>query len=389
MINKEKRILFKITKGENPKSKEKQNKIWTKEEDSLLLKLIDTEKLTGNKINWKSIAQNFNKDYKKCYYRYRHIMPELKKGYWTKDEEEKLIEFIQIYGKKWSKISKSFGTRSGKQIRHHYINITDCQNNKHKFTKVEYNKLLELYDKYGSDWKLISTFFTGRSADNLKARFNNITRNKKNIRKTKVKNFQINVEINFNKATNNNILSDKVANSDLCINIEEKTINTDKIQCAYDNFYNIHFNIEQLEPHNHFSNSNYNFYFSQNYRSPFDDDNFHNNNFFNHYNNTIENNNFLKENDNNMEILLNSKICYFLILGNCNLTKTTADSKINDLNYYFCMLNYKLDNKLNVYIFYEFKNESFISEKNINSQVDFLETFTDNSVRRYNENNET
>jgi len=303
MSEKPTKILFQIIK-DNKDENSNRNNIWSKKEDSLLLNLVDFEKQKGNKINWRSIALNFNKDFKKCYYRYRHINPELKKGYWTNEEEEKLKKLIKLHGQKWSLISKEFGTRSGKQIRHHYINISDNRN-KLRFTDEERKKLIKLYNLYGSDWKLISKFFNGRTPDNLKACFNNLNRNKN---KLDLENLEISMQIyNESKATNNNLLSDKVVNSDLCINIQEKTINTDKIQCAYDTFYNIHFNNVQPESHPLFLNPNYNYQFNQNYKTPFDDDHFHTNNFLNNYNNTIESN-FLKENDNNMEILSSSKI---------------------------------------------------------------------------------
>jgi len=186
-----KKTIFNITKVEKA---DNLNKIqyWTQEEDSLLLELVETEKQKGIKINWKNIAQNFNKDYKKCYSRYRQINPNLKKGYWTNDEEEKLKGLVNIYGKKWSKISKKLGTRSGKQIRHHYINITESLNNKLKFTQEDRNKLIELHKLHGSNWQLIATFFNGRTADNLKSKFYNYKKEKKvesNLNATTIEKF--------------------------------------------------------------------------------------------------------------------------------------------------------------------------------------------------------
>jgi len=170
-------LLFKIIKVE--KKNTKQKLLWTKDEDSLLLKLVEGEKQNGSKINWKNIAQSFKKDYKQCYNRYRSKYSSKNTGFWTNEEEYHLIKLIELYGKKWSKISKELGTRSGKQIRHHYANITDSVNKKLKFTKEEDKHLLDFHNRHGSDWKLISTFFSGRSADNLKGRFNNLLNKKK------------------------------------------------------------------------------------------------------------------------------------------------------------------------------------------------------------------
>ena len=164
--------LFKVIKeGEifNPKKKQ----CWSQVEDSLLLNLIDTETQKGNKIKWLDIALNFNKDYKQCYSRFRQINPKLKRGYWSIEEEEKLIELINIIGKKWATISKKLGTRSGKQIRHHYNNITDNRVDRRTFSEDEHNRLIDLHNLYGSNWQVISTFFNGRTPDNLKSKFNN------------------------------------------------------------------------------------------------------------------------------------------------------------------------------------------------------------------------
>ena len=181
--SKENQKLFKVIKeGEIFNSKKKQ--YWSQVEDTLLLNLIETEKQKGNKINWIDIALNFNKDYKQCYSRYRQINPKLKRGYWSKKEEEKLIELINIIGKKWATISKIIGTRSGKQIRLHYNNITDSRVNKLSFSEEEHNRLIDLNKKYGSNWQVISTFFNGRTPDYLKCKFNNYAKKLKSMGKS-------------------------------------------------------------------------------------------------------------------------------------------------------------------------------------------------------------
>jgi len=177
MDSKANQILFKVIKeGETKKPKTKQ--FWSYYEDSLLLSLIRTEKQKGKKIKWPEVALNFNKDYKQCYSRYRQINPELNRGYWSKDEEEKLEELVKLHGNKWAAISKILGTRSGKQIRHHYNNITDIRNFKVVFSREELKQLIELHKIHGPNWKLISSYFSGRSPDNLKFCLNNYYKKK-------------------------------------------------------------------------------------------------------------------------------------------------------------------------------------------------------------------
>lgn len=40
-------------------------------------------------------------------------------GRWTKEEHQRFVEAIKIYGKSWKKVEEFVGTRSGAQIRSH------------------------------------------------------------------------------------------------------------------------------------------------------------------------------------------------------------------------------------------------------------------------------
>ena len=46
-------------------------------------------------------------------------MRNYKQGRWTKDEHEKFLEAIQIYGRDWKKVQYYVGTRSSTQARSH------------------------------------------------------------------------------------------------------------------------------------------------------------------------------------------------------------------------------------------------------------------------------
>jgi len=158
--------LFKVDK------KSRQFKrVWTPEEDGLLLEKV--KEFNDRTIKWTEVAKSINKSAKQCYSRFRQINPSHNKGFWTKDEEDKLIELIKIHGKKWALISKILKTRSGKQIRHHYINSLDVNNTKKVFTEEEDHKIKELYLKFGPKWQLIGSYFIGRTGDAIKSRYYN------------------------------------------------------------------------------------------------------------------------------------------------------------------------------------------------------------------------
>jgi len=156
---------------------------WTPEKDALLLKLVG-----GNweNLNWKKLTIDFNMTYKQCYDRYLNINPLVKKENWTVFEEQKLKDLIEIYGEKWSLISREFGgTRSGKQIRHHFKIVpilSDLQLNKSRFSNDEDARICDLYQKYGPKWEYLSTFFENRSGDAVKNRYYN-----QKIQKNKLK----------------------------------------------------------------------------------------------------------------------------------------------------------------------------------------------------------
>ena len=52
--------------------------------------------------------------------------------------------------------------RTGKQCRERFVNHLMSEFNKEDWTVEENYQLLELYEKYGSQWAYISTFFNGR-----------------------------------------------------------------------------------------------------------------------------------------------------------------------------------------------------------------------------------
>jgi hypothetical protein len=59
-----------------------------------------------------------------CLHRWQKVLnPELVKGPWTKEEDEKIIELVKELGaKQWSKIAMQLPGRIGKQCRERWYN---------------------------------------------------------------------------------------------------------------------------------------------------------------------------------------------------------------------------------------------------------------------------
>ena len=153
--------IFSIIKIKNKKK-------WNKEEDQLLIDLADRYK----EKHWKDISSSFsNKNALQCFSRYKRIRPGIVKGSWNKDEDDRILKLVDVYGKCWSKISKVLNTRNGKQIRDRYINVLDPDIKKGKFTEEEDKHLIKLYLENGPKWATISKHFENRTADMIKNRF--------------------------------------------------------------------------------------------------------------------------------------------------------------------------------------------------------------------------
>lgn len=176
MKNKTKRNNDDNSDEEKPRPKKGPNSglskcIWTTEEDRLLLEVC--EEYEGKK--WKAVAEKLkNKSNVQCQSRYNRIKPGMKKANWEKDEDTIITNYILKHGTNpspWAKIKDILEYRTVRQIRDRYYNILDRNADKSPFTDEDDRKLKALYEKYGSKWKHISTFFTNRLPDTIKNRY--------------------------------------------------------------------------------------------------------------------------------------------------------------------------------------------------------------------------
>ena len=144
--------------------------IWTEKEDELLKKLI---KDIPHK-NW-SIICNYLPGHsaKECCIRWNSFLQtNLIKGPWTPKEDALLIEWVNKNGPmKWTKCSEVIKGRTGKQCREHWNNCLNPNLKKGYWTDEEDYLILVFYQKYDGSWKKIIPIFKGRTENAIKNRF--------------------------------------------------------------------------------------------------------------------------------------------------------------------------------------------------------------------------
>ena len=133
---------------------------WSKEEDSALISLVKQYQIKDY-IPWKKVAWNVDgRTLRQCYERYNYHLQDIKKGYFTKQEDFLLVYlYSQLHN--FREVGKYFPYRVPPQIRARYEYLVKSA--MPKFTKEEDKLLAELVVKYARNWNKISEHFTNRS----------------------------------------------------------------------------------------------------------------------------------------------------------------------------------------------------------------------------------
>ncbi|KAL9932122.1 hypothetical protein V8E36_008894 [Tilletia maclaganii] len=160
---------------------------WSEEEDQLLAQVVNESRSSdGKTVDWKAVTESMsNRSAEMCRKRWNlrqeYQGEEIKKGGWSPDEDQRLIEFMNSPNKPeknvWAAAAKAIKTRKPDQCSKRWKDSLDPSLDHSSWTSDEDNKLIEAQRIYGTTWSDIkNNVFPRRPTLELKNRWDHLSR---------------------------------------------------------------------------------------------------------------------------------------------------------------------------------------------------------------------
>ena len=156
-------------KNKNSKECITKTKIWTLEEDQILIDLVKMQKVR----KWGEISKKMaGRTGIQCRLRWNKLKLGLKRGQWTEYEDNLLKEWIKKKGpNNWEECGRFIHGRNGKQCREHWNNCLKPDLIKGEWTPEEDFLIMQFYEECNGSWKIMKELFEGRTENSIKNRF--------------------------------------------------------------------------------------------------------------------------------------------------------------------------------------------------------------------------